>query len=277
MCRAAPAATAAPAAPAAGTATSAPEPQLELRIVGALSGESLIQSLFVKPEWTVRRLRLELEHLGAACAASGAHAGGHRLFLEGRPLGDGEELGAALPGDVDCHTVQLLRLAPQAPPAERALPRTRALRALRVESAEGGSASSVAWQVDAKFLLRKDRHVASPTFSLHLGPSGARASFKIAIYASDMGSFLKSGGRGHIQLKCAENIEASGPVSFCVYAGRDGEVGRASRLRGPFPHNFATNSVARAPKGEDLFDFRSAVDPASGTFEVGFDLAFIDA
>jgi len=130
------------------------------------------------------------------------------------------------------------------------------------------------WVVDARKLFGNDKQVVSPAFELCLGSIFSKITFKVMLYpkssndARGGAAFKKSHGRGFLQLKCEGDVsETMAHVGFFFRIGSCNEK-EAEPKRGPVLHNFAKRCVCGLRKSEELWDFGSAVNEDSMTFNV---------
>lgn len=140
------------------------------------------------------------------------------------------------------------------------------------KAAEADSGSKYhPWVIDARKLRGSDRQLVSPPFSVSLGAQ--TAMFRLILVPASLTdpkssglNFQKTSGWGIVQVKCEAVLpEAHGRMTYRFWVGA-GE--RLQRPRGPICHNFAETAVSSLPKGEDLWDFNVAVDPASSSFTI---------
>lgn len=233
---------------------------LELRVVGAVSGE-LRCSLLADPSWSVRRLKTEIANVDGSPARS------QRLMLGNLALADDQIVDDAVEGD-DSPTLSLVRL-----PVLRLTPRRAGQESVSVDSAAG--ISRIAWTVDARRLQTKDKQAVSQPFELDFGGRFQNVTCKVLIYPPRDVSFQKARGVGSVKLKCEMCLpEAVGRVSFTVSVG---EGRKLQGPRGPFPHSFVLNSVCGLPRSQEEFDLAAAVREDTMTFLVCFELASLAA
>lgn len=142
-----------------------------------------------------------------------------------------------------------------------------ALQKLRVVPCTEGC-FRIVWDVDARKLHGKDKSLVSPVFEL---PLAGGAPFRVLLHAKKKSqkkngeNFSKSRGVGSLQLKCdasQESLPVAAPVQFSV------SLGPSTPMRGPFPHDFACESVASLPASERFWDFRAAADKSSEVLTV---------
>jgi len=130
------------------------------------------------------------------------------------------------------------------------------------------TSAKVVWVMDARKLMSKDRMLVSPAFEL---PMGRPVKFRMMLQPKDTpgksggGSFEKSRGRGHIQLKCEGDLAEEAALSFKLAAGK-------AAWRGPVRHDFAESSVACLPAGRCDWNLRSATDAASQTVTISLEV-----
>jgi len=138
-------------------------------------------------------------------------------------------------------------------------------RELRVENETNGDVN-VYWPVDARKVQGKDRQVVSSSFTLFPDVS-CRLMIKPKPKGLSKGlsSFQKARGCGSLELKLVEGAEKVPAFSFSLSIGsHDKQDGP----RGPVHHDFSSTSVCGVSKGDEDWDFKAAVDEASGTFLV---------
>lgn len=231
------------------------QPQF-IEVVGALSGEPCCQVL-ARSEWTIRRLRVEIENL------DGSPVRAQRLLASGRELSDEDSVRDLLAAGEENSptTVSLVRLD-----VPRLMPAAVGRESLDVES--GGGISRITWRVSAKRLQGKDKQAISQACELDMGGRFRHACFKVLLCTRHGESFQRAQGRGHLSLKCEPQVpEAVGRVQVCMWVG-EGEG--AQEPRGSFEHNFARNSLCGLPKAEKDFDFSTAVQ--GGVFTCAVEL-----
>mmetsp|Transcript_34395 Transcript_34395/g.97553 ORF Transcript_34395/g.97553 Transcript_34395/m.97553 type:complete len:265 (-) Transcript_34395:72-866(-) len=237
------------------------ECELQLQIVGALSGAVVLGAVAASRDWSVRRLRAAI----ARQDGSGAHL---NLLFDSRLLDDAEVLSSFLPPDQLLHSLLLVRdLQPKDMPA-RALAKVGADARVVVRS-EGEAVSTLHWCLDKRVLSASGAHHTSQTFQLSLGPGHGEVPFKLAIFATN-GSFKKSRGRGYVQLKCMGEVPAAlADVELSASAAAVAAEGQVED--GVCRHNFALAVSAKLPRRGDI-DFAAVVDEITGSFEITVEL-----
>merc|ERR1719515_251026 len=126
-----------------------------------------------------------------------------------------------------------------------------------------GGGSDVCWVVEGRRLDSRDKGVVSPPFNLAIYPRVARGG-------RCGGDFRRTGGWGHVELKCAVQLpQGAARMVFSIGVG-------SNAPRGPVQHDFSEQSCAGLPKDEAEWDFANAVE-ASGTFAVRLEVTPCDA
>jgi len=146
-------------------------------------------------------------------------------------------------------------------------------RELQVEAMDMARAEPlrVQWPVDSKKLRCRDKQVVSPSFEVFPG-----CSFKLMLKPKAMGDkkhqegFQRAKGWGSVELKCVEGASVAPALQFWISVG-DGS------FRGPVTHDFSESTVSGLTKGEESFNFASAVDGKSSTFLVSLQAFPIDS
>jgi len=139
-------------------------------------------------------------------------------------------------------------------------------RELRVQLQDTDGHLKVHWPVDARKLRGKDKQIISPSFEIFPG-----CSFKLMVKPRAMGdkkgqaSFHKGRGWGSVELKLVEGVALAPTLRFCI------AVGGTSACR-MVTHDFSSSTVCGLERGEDHFDFKSAVDRSSSTFLVAMEV-----
>lgn len=233
---------------------------VKLRVVGALSGETVLESVEASVDWTVRRLKLAI----ARREGSGALLG---LLFDGTVLEDSMVLSSFLSTAIaECiHTLLLVKMPRPLEPVMRALDR----RAHHVIVQAGGPCiSSLHWQVHQRQLNSSEKMIMAPTFSLSFGEGELQVPFKLAIIAANDTSFRKSRGKGYVQLKRVGGLPAElADVELRVDLGQSQIAGAEDVCR----HNFANACSARLPQRGEV-DFVGAVDSETGFCRVSVEL-----
>lgn len=122
----------------------------------------------------------------------------------------------------------------------------------------------VFWAVDARKLDSQDKQAVSPDFTLDLAGEGPQP-FRLVIKPTPKNDgrrgagFKKSKGRGRVELKCEVQRPSGAPnLTFRLCVGRGATK---QGVRGPVSYNFADDgSCCGLPKGQEEWDFRSAID-----------------
>jgi hypothetical protein len=131
-------------------------------------------------------------------------------------------------------------------------------------------------------LKSKDTQVVSPAWELSLGSGLPELNFKIILrpQATTDGrggaSFKKAKGKGRVLLKCENESESDLKegqltLSYRINISKPSGEGQASieeTPRGPVTHDFAKNAIQGLPEDNDVWDFSTVVDEASGKFVV---------
>merc|ERR1711974_225199 len=127
----------------------------------------------------------------------------------------------------------------------------------------------IPWTVDARKLKGNDKQAVSPPFELSF-EGNPHVIFKMMIYPTVTSeqkggaAFKKSKGYGYVQLKCeAELQDTDAMVYWRLRVGQE--------TRGPVKHNFSMSAVSRL-KDNELWDFTSAVNNDSQTFDVSLEV-----
>jgi hypothetical protein len=124
------------------------------------------------------------------------------------------------------------------------------------------------WKVDGRKLQGKDKHIVLPVFAMTLGDQDAMFRLIISSRCEVKGctSFVKSGGRGSVQLKCQTILPNNfANVSYRIWLGNKHTW---LEPRDPFSHNFAESAISDLPAGSDLWDFNAAVDQETSVFAI---------
>merc|ERR1712217_822275 len=97
------------------------------------------------------------------------------------------------------------------------------------------------------------------------------AAFRLMIKSRVVGDrkgqagFHKARGQGSVEVKFMEGAISAPKFGFRISVGSGTNV---ADFRGPVYHDFASSTVCGLTKGEEDWNFRSAVDPGSQTFFV---------
>lgn len=82
--------------------------------------------------------------------------------------------------------------------------------------------------------------------------------------------FQRAKGCGSVELKCVEGSGVAPDLKFWITVGDEA-------VRGPVTHEFSESTVAGLKKGEEMFNFASAVDSKSSMFLVTLHACPIDS
>lgn len=163
--------------------------------------------------------------------------------------------------------------------ADKPNARTRLLgQVLRKQKSFDFRCQRFAWCVDARKLHGNTKQVVSPPFEVSTEYDDKCAPFKLTLYPKRFRkckggvSFDGSRGRGHVQLKCEG--ELSSEIAFSISIGSES---KKQVTRGPVPHDFSQTAVATLPKGQDEWNFFSAVDDKSETFMVVLEITSVNS
>jgi len=124
------------------------------------------------------------------------------------------------------------------------------------------------WDVDARKLQSKDKQIVLPVFTAYLGDQ--EATFRVIISSRDEAkrstSFVKSGGRGSLQIKCQIALTRSAcKLLFRAWVGNDTRWQSSPEL---VSHDFAENPVCDLPASWGQWDFGAAVNQSASSFRV---------
>jgi len=136
----------------------------------------------------------------------------------------------------------------------------------------GGNSLCMKVYVDARKLHSNDTQLVTPCIEVFDG-----IPFRLMLFPSCSGklnethatqrntSFRKARGHGSVVLKCTAGEALAPKFRFNI------SVGSGSRVqapRGPVEHDFSLSAVCGLPKGEQQWDFSSAVEPETSSFVV---------
>jgi len=134
----------------------------------------------------------------------------------------------------------------------------------------------IVWRVDVRKFKANDRSIVSPPFELECGESAH--NFKMSIYpiASSTGKcgFRGAAGKGFVQLKCADDLQAFTSSNLTFQIAISGDTGRDSMLpaRGPVAHNFKAANVVGLPRNVEEWDFSSVINKSSRSVVIHLDV-----
>lgn len=129
----------------------------------------------------------------------------------------------------------------------------------------------IRWTVDARKLKGTDREAVSPGFELSFRRF---VTFKMVIRPKQVhdlrggASFKKAKGKGSVELRCLEKVEAAAApiVTFRIAVGSGQSGGEPPR--GPVTHDFSDRAICGLAETEKEWDFSKHVDQETQTFVV---------
>lgn len=124
------------------------------------------------------------------------------------------------------------------------------------------------WEVDARKMQSKDKHIVLPVFTSSLGMEEVMLRLIITAQSESKRNtcFLKSVGWGSLQIKCQTSLQGPVPKFTCrAWVGNDA-VWQSSPAF--VSHDFAENPICELPGSSGLWDFNAAVNQTTSTFKV---------
>jgi serine/threonine protein kinase len=134
-----------------------------------------------------------------------------------------------------------------------------------------GQVQRFVFQVPQSKLTSRENIIVLQMFDVDF--EGMKIPFRVHVRARKVHhkrfgqSFRTAQGKGFLELKCETSVLP--PASFLLrFAFGIGNNCSLASLRGAVTHDFISGPIGCLPSGDDLWDFKEAVDPASKCFSV---------